>query len=175
MSRFSHESYWNGNVSASVTLGSIVGPVQIQLSSPQGGTAVIFTLQVTLQITGINKVAGDNQDAITNTTYAQPLVVQVNSSQGPATGVQVQFTSTGAIPVLFPNGNTATTGSNGQASVAVQAGSTAGTATITASISGFTATFTLTVRPPGPAITTSSFSAAGGQPSGLTPTALMSI
>jgi uncharacterized protein (TIGR03437 family) len=166
----------NGNVSASVRLGSIVGPVQIQLSSPQGGTPVVFTLQVNLQITGISKIAGDAQDAIINTNYAQPLVVQVNSSQGPAAGVQVQFTSTGAIPILFPNGQNATTGSNGQASIAVQAGATAGTATVTASISGFTAAFTLTVHPPGPAITTSSFfSAAGGQAGGVTPASLAAI
>jgi uncharacterized protein (TIGR03437 family) len=167
----------NGNVSATVRLGSIVGPVQIQLSSPQGGTPVVFTLQVNLQITGVNKIAGDNQDAIINTIYAQPLVVQVNSSQGPGAGVQVQFTSTGAIPVLFPNGSSATTGSNGQASVAVQAGPSSGTAIVTASIGGFSAAFTLTIRPPGPAITTSSFfSAAGGQASGgVTPTSLTAI
>ena len=166
----------NGNVSATVKLGNIVGPVQIQLSSPQGGTPIVFTLQVTLQITGINKIAGDAQSAIINTNYAQPLVVQVNSTQGPAAGVQVQFTSTGAIPILFPNGTTATTGSNGQASVAVQAGPTAGTAMVTASISGFTTGFTLTVNPPGPAITTSSFfSAAGGQPGGVTPASLVAI
>jgi uncharacterized protein (TIGR03437 family) len=166
----------NGNVSASVRLGNIVGPVQIQLSSPQGGTPIVFTLQVTLQITGISKIAGDTQVAIINNTFAQPLMVQVNSTQGPAAGVQVQFTSTGAIPVLFPNGSFATTGSNGQASVAVQAGPSPGTATVTASISGFTTAFTLTVNPPGPAITTSSFfSAAGGQPGGITPASLVAI
>ena len=166
----------NGNVSASVKLGNTVGPVQIQLSSPQGGTPVVFTLQVTLQITGISKIAGDTQSAIINTTYAQPLVVQVNSSQGPAGGVQVQFTSTGAIPILFPSGSLATTGSNGQASIAVQAGASAGTGTVTASISGFTTAFTLTVQPPGPAITTSSFfSAAGGQVNGVNPASLVAI
>jgi len=166
----------NGNVSASITLGSIVGPVQIQVSSSQGGTSAVFTLQVNLQITGVNKIAGDNQSAITNATYAQPLVVQVNSSQGPAAGVQVQFTSTGSTPIVFPSGSTATTGSNGQASIAVQAGPSAGIATVTASISGFSAAFTLTVSPPGPAITTSSFfSAAGGQPGGVTPASLVAI
>ena len=166
----------NGNVSATVRLGNVVGPVTIQLSSPQGGTAIVFTLQVNLQITGISKIAGDAQDGIINTTYAQPLVVQVNSSQGPAAGVQVQFTSTGAIPILFPSGSVATTGSNGQASIAVQAGATSGTGIVTASISGFTTSFTVTVRPPGPAITTSSFfSAAGGQAGGLTPASLVAI
>ena len=167
----------NGNVTATVKLGMIIGPVQIQLSSPQGGTPIVFTLQVNVQVTGVTTIAGDNQDAIVNTTFAQPLVVQVNSSQGPAVGAQVQFTSTGAIPVLFPNGPTATTASNGQASVAIQAGPSAGTAIVTASIGGFSASFTLTIRPPGPAITTSSFfSAAGGQPTGgITPASLTAI
>src|SRR5205085_2058264 len=100
------------NVTANATLGNLVGPASVRLSSPQGGTPVVFTLQVNLLITGINKIAGDNQDAVTNTPYAQPLVVQVNSSQGPASGVQVQFVSTGAIPVLFPNGSTVITGAN---------------------------------------------------------------
>jgi uncharacterized protein (TIGR03437 family) len=136
----------------------------------------VFTLQVTLQVTGINKIAGDNQDAVINATYAQPLVVQVNTSQGPAPGVQVQFASTGAVPVLFPNGQVATTGSNGQASITVQAGPTAGTAIVTASISGFSATFTLTAHPPGPAISLSSFfNGAGGQAGGVSPASVLTI
>jgi uncharacterized protein (TIGR03437 family) len=166
----------NGNVSATVKLGNIVGPVQVQLSSPQGGSPVVFTLTVNLLVTGINKIAGDNQDAVINATYAQPLVVQVNTSQGPAPGVQVAFNFTGAIPVLFPNGSTATTGSNGQASITVQAGATPGTATVTASAGGFSATFTLIAHPPGPAISLSSFfNGAGGQAGGVSPAAVLTI
>lgn len=172
----SSSSDTNGNVTATVRLGNTVGPVQVQLSSSQGGSPVTFTEQVVLQVTGINKIAGDIQDAVINATYAQPLIVQVNTSQGPATGVQVQFASTGAVPVLFPNGAVATTGANGQASITVQAGANAGTAIVTASISGFSATFTLTAHLPGPAITLSSFfNGAGGQAGGVSPAAVLTI
>ncbi len=166
----------SGNVTASVTLGNIIGPAQVRLSSPQGGSPVVFNLQVNIMITGINKIAGDNQDAAINANYAQPLVIQVNSSQGPAAGVQVQFVSTGSTQVFFPNGATATTGGNGQATMAVQAGANAGTAVVTASISGFSTTFTLTIHPPGPAITSSSFSNfAGGLAGGVSPASLVTI
>ena len=166
----------SGNVTASVTLGSIVGPAQVRLSSPQGGSPVVFSLQVNIMITGINKIAGDNQDAAIGALYAQPLVIQVNSSQGPAAGVQLQFVSTGSTQVFFPNGATATTGGNGQATMAVQAGSNAGTAIVTASLSGFSTTFTLSIHPPGPAITSSSFTNfAGGLAGGVSPASLVTI
>ncbi len=69
----------NGNVSASVTLGTTVGSVQIQLTSSQVGTPLIFTEQVAQAVTGVTKSAGDLQTAIINTPFAQPLVVQVNT------------------------------------------------------------------------------------------------
>ncbi len=106
----------NGNVTAQVTLGSTPGPVQIALSSAQGGTQAIFNAQINLQVTGLNKLAGDAQTAITNTAFAQPLIVQVTSAQGPASNVQVRFTSTGA-PVTLQNGGVATTDTTGRATI----------------------------------------------------------
>jgi uncharacterized protein (TIGR03437 family) len=165
----------NGNVSAQVTLGSTPGPVQVVLSSPQGGTVATFTLSINVQITGLNKLAGDLQTALVNTTFAQPLVVQVSSAQGPAANAQVQFTSTGA-PVSFLNGGIITTDPTGKATVTVQAGATAGTATVTASLSSYSVTFTLTISPPGPQITSSSFTnGVGGQAGGVSPSSVLTI
>jgi uncharacterized protein (TIGR03437 family) len=165
----------SGNATAQVVLGSTPGPVQITVSSSQGGTQATFNLQINLQVTGINKLAGDNQTAITNTAFAQPLVVQVNSSQGSAAGVQVRFTSTGA-GVTFANGGLATTDSTGRASITVQAGASAGATVVTASVSSYTATFALTIQPPGPQVTLSSFfNGAGGQAGGVSPSAVLSI
>jgi uncharacterized protein (TIGR03437 family) len=136
---------------------------------------VIFSIQVNIQVSGINKLAGDGQTATTNTTFAQPLVVQVASAQGPATNVQVRFTSSGA-PVSFSNGGIATTDSSGMARITVQAGATAGSTVVTASLSSFSATFALTVTPPGPQITSSSFTnGVGGQPGGVSPGAILTI
>jgi uncharacterized protein (TIGR03437 family) len=165
----------SGNVTANVALGSIPGPVQVRLSNSTGSVQVLFSLSINLQLSGISKVAGDNQSAVTNSTFAQPLIVQVNSSQGPAAGVQVQFTSTGAAVVL-PNSGIATTGSNGQASITVQAGANAGPTTITASVSGFSTTFSLTINLPGPQITSSSFfNGVGGQAGGVSPASILAI
>lgn len=165
----------NGNATAQIVLGQTPGPVQVLVSSSQGGTQAVFNLQVAVQVSGLNKLAGDNQTATTSTAFAQPLVVQVNSSQGPVTGAQVRFTSSGA-PVTFSNGGVVTTDSTGRGTVTVQAGATAGATLVTASISSFIATFALTIQPPGPQVTTSSFfNGAGGQPGGVSPAAVLSI
>ncbi len=165
----------NGNVTAQVTLGSTPGPVQVVLSSSQGGTVATFNLSVSVQITGLNKLAGDAQTALVNTAFAQPLVVQVASAQGSASNAQVRFTSTGA-PVSFSNGGIATTDPTGKATVTVQAGATAGTATVTASLNSYSVTFTLTITPPGPQVTSSSFfNGAGGQAGGVSPGDVLSI
>src|SRR5262249_51140113 len=64
----------------------------------------------------------------------------------------------------------------GRASMTVQAGATAGPVTVTASSGAFSVTFTLTIRLPGPQITSSSFfNGAGGQPGGVSPTAILAI
>ena len=153
----------NGTVSANVTLGSTVGPVQVRLRNAAGTVQTLFSLQVNQILTGLTRVAGDAQDAITNTVFAQPLIVQVVSSQGPVPGAQVQFTSNGA--VTFPNGGLVASDSQGRASVVVRAGPNPGIAAVTASVSGLSVTFTLTIRLPGPQITSSSFfNGAGGQP-----------
>ena len=166
----------NGNVSASIKLGTTVGQVQIQLSSSQGGTPVVFNLTVTQQVTGVNKVAGDQQSAVINTTYAQPLVVQVNTSQGPAAGVPVLFASSGASVTVSARSHREHerkwTGLDRSAGGSRRRNA----ATVTASAGSFSATFTLTVALPGPQVTSNSFfNAAGGQAGGVSPSALVAI
>jgi uncharacterized protein (TIGR03437 family) len=164
----------NGVTSANVTLGNTIGTVQVRLRTTNSSVFTLFTLQVNQVVTGLTKVAGDAQDGIANTTFAQPLIVQVSGSQGPIPGVQVQFTSNGA--VSFPNGAVATSDAQGRASAVVQAGPNPGTAVVTASLSGFSVSFTLTIRLPGPQITSSSFfNGAGGQAGGVSPTAVLAI
>jgi len=164
----------SGNVQASVTLGSTIGTVQVRLRTTTGATQTLFTLTVAPVITGLTKVAGDGQDGITNTTFAQPLIVLVTGSGGALPGVQVRFTSTGS--VTFPSGGVTTSDAQGRASITVQAGSIAGPVSVTASSGAFSVTFTLTIRLPGPQINSSSFfNGAGGQPGGVSPTAILAI
>src|SRR5262249_31377975 len=98
--------------------------------------SVTFTINIIppVTVTGLSIVSGNNQSAIINTAFSQPLVVQVNASNGqPAASVPVQFTVSGPATL---SSNSATTGSNGRAQVNVAAGSTPGAVTVTASVSG---------------------------------------
>jgi uncharacterized protein (TIGR03437 family) len=103
--------------------------------------------------------------------FSAPLVVQTTPA---AAGVIVNFAITGGSGVL--SNTTQTTGSNGQASIGVTAGATAGTLTVVASVTGVsqTASFTLTISPPPPQITAASFLNGAGffQTSGANQTAL---
>jgi uncharacterized protein (TIGR03437 family) len=107
-------------------------------------------------VTGLQIVSGNNQPpALVNATFGLPLVVQVNASNGqPAANVGVQFSVTGPASLSW---STVNTDSNGRAQVSVQAGATAGSVTVTATAGSFTQTFSLTVMPPGPTLTASSF------------------
>ncbi|HTM49069.1 MAG TPA: hypothetical protein VL285_10325 [Bryobacteraceae bacterium] len=164
----------SGNVSATVTLGQAAGNVQVRLRNATGTVQTLFTFQVAQPVTGLSKAAGDSQDAITNTNFAQPLIVLVTGAQGPIAGAQVQFVSNGV--VSFPNGPSAVTDSQGRASTVVRAGSTPGAAIVTASVPSFSVSFNLTVRLPGPQITSSSFTNfAGGQPGGVSPAGILAI
>jgi uncharacterized protein (TIGR03437 family) len=124
-------------------------------------------------VTGLTIVSGNNQSAIVNTNFANPLVVQLTATGGTAVGVPVAFTVTGPATLSAASVNT---GSNGQAQVTVRAGATAGAVTVTASASGFTQTFNLTVSPPGPTLLTSSFlNGADFQAGSLSPCSIATI
>jgi uncharacterized protein (TIGR03437 family) len=75
----------------------------------------------------------------------------------------VSFTVSGPATL---SSSTVNTDATGKAQVTVQAGASAGTATVTASAGGFSQSFTLTVTPPAPPISTSNFYNAAGLAAG---------
>jgi uncharacterized protein (TIGR03437 family) len=137
----------NGHASAVVTLGDIAGPVQVTATAGTAGTT--FNLSVVANSFGIQKISGDGQSAIINTSFTSPLVVEVTDSGGAGLlGAIVNFQVTSGTATL--GSSSGTTGDNGQVSTTVQAGDTAGPLTITATTATFSVTFALTVRLPGP-------------------------
>jgi uncharacterized protein (TIGR03437 family) len=145
----------NGRASTNATLSSSAfGAVSITLSV--GGKSLVFTVTAVTptQLSGLTKLSGDGQTALENAAFTSPLVVQVSVASGSVANQTVQFSATG--PATLSTAS-AITDSNGRAQVNVQAGSTAGTVTVTATVGSYTATFTLTVAPPGPLLSASSF------------------
>ena len=163
-----------GTAQVTVTAGSNPGAVTV--TAAVGTLTQVFNLTVLPAgptPTGLQKVSGDSQAAIVSTSFALPLVVQVNSASGPVPNIVVSFIASG--PITISSG-TATSGTNGQAQITVQASGTTGSATVTASIAGFSQTFNLTVLPPGPTITAASFlNGASGQVGLISPCSLATI
>jgi uncharacterized protein (TIGR03437 family) len=152
LSNTSNSSDSSGMVSTDVRVtNSAVGKIQIKVSlaaNSNVSTTFTITAVANVTLTNIQKVSGDAQTVAQNAAFPQPLVVQVNSTAGPAANIPINFSITGPGTL---SAATATTDSAGQGRVNVQAGGTSGTITVTASASNLTAvTFTLTVIPPGP-------------------------
>jgi uncharacterized protein (TIGR03437 family) len=167
----------NGDASITVAAGTTAGTATV--TATVGALTQTFTLTVSSgpvvgAPTGMTLVSGNTQSAIINAAFGSPLVVQVNNATGPVSGYAVNFSSSG--PVILSS-STATTGSNGQAQITVEAGSTTGSATVTASIAGgYTQVFSLTVLPPGPNLTANSFLNAASQQVGyISPCGLATI
>jgi uncharacterized protein (TIGR03437 family) len=156
----------NGDASVTVLAGNIAGTATV--TAVAGALTQNFTLTITSTPTGptpngIAIVSGNNQSAMESAQFTQPLVVQVNSTAGPVAGVTVSFTTTG--PASLSSASQVTN-SSGQASVNVTSAATTGPVTVAAAISGYSVTFNLTVTPPGPQITASSFLNAASRQSG---------
>jgi uncharacterized protein (TIGR03437 family) len=165
----------NGRVSANLTLGSTPGVVQVKVAvtnAPQ--ISATFTETVNLAVSAFSAVSGTSQSTPVNTQFAAPLMVQVTNNGQPVAGVTVNFAVTsGSVTLGTPN---AVTNAAGQAQTTVQAGATAGPAVVTATIGTFSTTFNLTVAPPGPALTTTSFqNAASSIPGAISPCSLATI
>ncbi len=166
----------NGRAAVTPKAGTLTGTATV--TAVAGALTQTFTLTITSTPTapppnGMTIVSGNSQSALVNATFAQPLVVQVNSTAGPVSGYVVNFSATGTVSLSTA---AATTGSNGQAAITVSAGAAAGAVTVTASISGYSQTFNLTVLPPGPNISPSSFlNAASRQVGALSPCSLAII
>lgn len=144
----------NGRVTNNVTLSS-TATGNVQVIASVGSAAITFSISVNVAVTGLTIASGDGQSATVGTAFAQPLVVQLNGAGGqiPA-NVPVQFAITGPGTLSTSSVNT---DSNGRASVTVTAGSSAGAVVVTATSGTYSRSFALTVVPPGPAITQSSF------------------
>ena len=141
----------NGRVSATATLGNVSGPQTVTVSVPGTAASATFTLTVNAAIGGLTITGGNNQSALQNAAFTQPLAVQVTDKSTPpkgVAGVTVSFAVQGSGVTL--SANSATTDSNGNASVTATAGGSPGTVNVVASSGNLSQTFTLTVRPPGP-------------------------
>ncbi len=142
-----------GRVSTTATLGNASGPVQVQLSTADGKVTALFNLTVNVVVAGLNQVSGSGQSVLVNQPFPNPLIVQVNDANNhPVAGVPVTFTLTSGSATL--SGTSLNTLANGQASITVTAGATAGPVVITASTPAGNnippQVFNLTVTPPGP-------------------------
>jgi uncharacterized protein (TIGR03437 family) len=147
-----------GMASTVATLStSAAGTISIKasLTGAYSNISTTFTLNANVVLTGIQKVSGDTQTAPAGQAFGQPLVVQVNGSTGqPVANFPVSFAITGPGTLSAAS---ATTDSSGRAQVTVTAGSTAGAVTVTASAGSYSASYSLTVIPPGPSLTASGF------------------
>jgi uncharacterized protein (TIGR03437 family) len=139
----------------------------VQVTATAGSLSQTFSISVTAvtpPLSSLTTVSGNNQSAPQGMAFGTPLTVMAALAGGAAaSGVPVSFAVTSGSGTISASGGSPTqsvvvpTGSNGQASVTATAGSTPGTLTVTASASGFSQTFSLTVLPPAPPINTSSF------------------
>jgi len=166
----------NGQASVTATAGSVAGNATVTATA--GGLSKTFSLTVTSAPTGpiptgISVSSGNNQSAVISAEFGQPLVVLVSSASGPVPNYTVNFSTTGPVSLSTAS---VTTNSSGQAQINVSAGNAPGAATVTASITGFSAVFNLTVTAAGPQITAASFlNAASRQAGQLSPCSLAII
>lgn len=163
-----------GRVSASVTLGSIGGSFQVRVRSKLGSALVVFTVNVNVSVSNLNKISGDTQSVLVSKPFPQPLIVQVVDAQNKGVqGVAVAFSVTTGSATLGVS--SVTTGPDGTASIAVTAGATAGTIVVKAAMTNYSVSFTLSSRLPGPEVTAAGFvNGAGGQ-AGVVPGGIVSI
>ncbi|MCL4401474.1 MAG: hypothetical protein M1436_02240, partial [Acidobacteria bacterium] len=168
----------NGRVSTNLTVGGAGGPLQVTLSVPAGQTAtgqavsVQFNFTVAVTVTELQKLSGDNQSAIVNQAFGQPLTVQVNNGAQPVPNVAVNFAVTsGSVTLSAASG---TTDAQGRASVNATAGANTGAAVVTASIGTFSTAFNLTVAPPGPQ-NVRFLNGAGFQPNFISPCSVATL
>ncbi len=165
----------NGRTSASATLGSTAGVVQVRVRSATTSTIqATFNITVNVTLSGLDKLSGDNQEAIQNADFRDPLVVAVSSTSGIVNNVPVAWAvASGSATVSAAS---TSTDANGRTQVTVKAGPTVGPVVITAKTATFTQSFNLIVRRPGPIFSANSlFSAISGQPGGVSPGNLLQI
>jgi len=136
----------DGRVQVTWKLGPMAGNNVVRVTS-ETLTAIAFTATA-LAPASLTAFSGNSQSAAAGAALPDPLVVRVLDQNGnPLAGVTVSFAiAAGGGGTL--SANTATAGANGEAQVTLTVGTTAGTVTVNASISGtsLSAVFTATVR-----------------------------
>ena len=159
--------------------GTANGSATITVTAAGTSVSASFTAAAIplVTVTSLQKLAGgDGQTAASGQPFTNPLVVQVTNSNGQsAGGTTVNFSVNGPVTL---NNYAPTANSAGQAQVTATAGtvSTQTQATVTASVGSLSQTFTLTVLPPGPTITATSFVNAADQKVGsLSPCSLATV
>jgi uncharacterized protein (TIGR03437 family) len=138
------------------------GPITVRaaLTGTNSGISATFNLSTVVLVASITKVSGDLQTTQSGQSFGAPLVVQVIGTNGqPLSNVPVSFLVNGSATL---SALSALTDASGQARITVTAGTTAGTVTVNAFNGTFSQTFTLTIIPPGPALSSGSFYNAGG-------------
>ena len=138
------------------------GPITVRaaLTGTNSGISATFNLSTVVLVASITKVSGDLQTTQSGQSFGAPLVVQVIGTNGqPLSNVPVSFLVNGGATL---SALSALTDASGQARITVTAGTTAGTVTVNAFNGTFSQTFTLTIIPPGPALSSGSFYNAGG-------------
>jgi len=141
-----------GQTSASLTLGSVVGPATAVASIPTGTTrTATFSATATVGNPGsIVALSGSGQQDTVRRVLAAPFVVRVTDSFGNIVpGVTVSWSRTAGTGTL--GAPTSTTNANGQASMTYTLGAIPGLETVRASVAGVAATFTATAVAAGPA------------------------
>jgi uncharacterized protein (TIGR03437 family) len=153
---------------------SAVGPITVKGTVSGTSLSTSFSLTANVTLSGLQKVSGDSQTSPTNQPFGQPLVVQVNGSNGqPVANYPVSFTITGPGTL---SSSSAATNSAGRAQVNVTAGATQGNVVVTAAAGAFTQSFNLTVIPPGPSLTANGFvNGADFQRGSLSPCSIATI
>ena len=115
----------------------------IDSSSDRINAYNITSTSETLVATTLSEVSGDDQSAVVSSELSNPFVVQVDDQNGDAiSGVMVTFAVESGGGSL--SDTSVTTGTNGRAESTLTLGSTAGTNTVTADVSGISTTITFT-------------------------------
>jgi hypothetical protein len=93
----------------------------------------------------LTATAGNPQSAIIDQQFATPLTVTLNNPYGsPVSGVTINFAAPSSGPTAELSATSAVTGADGTASITASANNTAGSYAVTASLFGYSTTFSLT-------------------------------
>jgi hypothetical protein len=143
----------DGRAGSQVVLGTEVGDIngiaQVVASSNQNPVQANFIVTaLPASANGLSIVSGDNQSAPAGSALPAPLIVKVTDAFGnPVSGVTITWATASGGSL---SASTTQTGDDGQTSVQVTLGTTAGAQTVTASAEGLAGsplTFNLTATP----------------------------